>query len=72
MGIVLQRIRFKQSTQNRNELETSILVYINIGVGFFHVRIGRIVVSICAWCERHPIMLYWYKRAGLIGGYKVK
>jgi len=68
MGIVLQWRREKYVGNNR--YETTIPLYINIGWGFLLVSIGNIVACICAWCERSPIMFYWYKRAGLFGGYK--
>ena len=71
MGIVLQWRRYKR-VKETSHYETDIPLYINIGLGFFLVSIGNIVACVCAWCEHSPIMLYWYKRAGLIGGYKIK
>ena len=68
MGIVLQWRRWKRVGQT-NHLDMDIPLYINIGVGFLLVNIGNLVACVCAWCERSAIMLYWYKTAGLIGGY---
>lgn len=68
MGIVLQWRRYKQ--MNKAEFTTNIPLYINIEWGFLLISVGNIVACVCAWCERSPLMLYWYKKAGLIGGYK--